>query len=224
MNEKKYYQHKEAAEILGISRETLKRWGDAGKIQYYKAGEKGSRFRRRYCLDEFIGIDRGKNTIDPKKRRSICYARVSSRHQKDDLERQKEYLKNKYPNHEVITDIGSGLNFKRKGLKTILDFAYKGEIEELVVAHKDRLCRFGFELVENAITECSQGKIVVLNNHKSSPHEELTTDLLAILTVFSARSNGLRKYKNKIEDDPDIPKQKTKTDTSSLDGNGEMVL
>ena len=106
-----------------------------------------------------------------------------------------------------------GLNFKRKGLKTILEYAYRGEIEELVVAHKDRLCRFGFELVEYPITVFSKGKIVVLNNSQSSPHEELTEDLLAILTVFSARSNGLRKYKSSIEKDSDISKYKTKENT-----------
>jgi hypothetical protein len=94
----------------------------------------------------------------------------------------------------IIKDIGSGLNFKRKGFNSILDFAIKGDIQEVVVTHKDRLCRFGFELIERIITEYSNGKIVVLNQEKTSPEKELVDDLISIVTVFSSRLYGLRSH------------------------------
>ena len=104
-----------------------------------------------------------------------------------------------YPNHEIIKDIASGLNFKRKGLKKIIKLALDGELEEIVVAYKDRLCRFGFDLIKDLIEEYSYGKIIILNEKKMSPEEELTTDLVSIINVFSARLNGLRKYKKEIK-------------------------
>jgi predicted site-specific integrase-resolvase len=99
-----------------------------------------------------------------------------------------------YPEHEIVSDIGSGINFKRKGLLSILDSAIKGDIEEIVVTHRDRLCRFGFELIERVITSGSQGKIVVLNQRKTSPQQELVDDLVSIITVFSSRLYGLRSH------------------------------
>jgi predicted site-specific integrase-resolvase len=119
---------------------------------------------------------------------------VSSHGQKEDLERQIEYFSTKFPNHIIIKDIGSGLNFKRKGFNSILDFAIKGDIQEVVVTHKDRLCRFGFELIERIITEYSNGKIVVLNQKKTSPEKELVDDLISVVTVFSSRLYGLRSH------------------------------
>jgi predicted site-specific integrase-resolvase len=123
---------------------------------------------------------------------------VSTRNQKDDLQRQVEYVGSLYPEGtEIITDIGSGLNFKREGLKTILERAIAGDIKELVVAHKDRLCRFGFELLEFIISKYSNGTIMVLDDKTSSTETEFANDILQILTVFSARLNGRRKYKKK---------------------------
>lgn len=96
-----------------------------------------------------------------------------------------------------MKDIGSGINFKRKGLKTILESAINGDKLKLVVAHKDRLCRFGFELIEWIIKR-NHGEIVVLSKSELSPQAELTQDLLTILHVFSCRMHGLRSYKDKI--------------------------
>jgi len=107
-------------------------------------------------------------------KRNICYCRVSTSSQKEDLERQVEYFRCKYPDYEIVKDIGSGLNFKRKGFNTILDSAFKGEI---VVTHKDRLCRFGFELVLRII-ESTNGKILVLDKEETSPEKELVNDIL----------------------------------------------
>ena len=134
-----------------------------------------------------------KNTS--KIRYKICYCRVSTHSQKDDLERQILYMKSHYPEHILIKDIGSGINFKRKGLIKIIDYCVKGQLEEIIVAYKDRLCRFGFDLIELLIKKYSNGKIIILNASNESPQEELTTDLVSIINVFSAKLNGMRKYK-----------------------------
>ena len=106
-------------------------------------------------------------------------------------------MKKKYPNNEIITDIASGLNFNRPGLNKIIKMALNKEVDEIIVTYKDRLARFGFELLENILKESSNGKITVLNNNDDSPEEELTKDLVSIINVFSAKLNGMRKYKTK---------------------------
>ena len=130
---------------------------------------------------------------------NFCYARVSTRGQSDDLTRQAQLLSSRFPSYILIKDIGSGINFKRKGFKTLLDYALKGHIGEIVVTHKDRLCRFGFELFESILSRCSNGKIVVLNRRDLSPTEELTSDLLTIITVFASRLYGLRSHQVKTK-------------------------
>jgi len=122
---------------------------------------------------------------------------VSSYKQKDDLDRQIEFMSIRFPEAEVVKDIGSDINFKRKGLKTILESAINGDKLKLVVAHKDRLCRFGFELIEWIIKR-NHGEILVLSKSELSPQTELTQDLLTILRVFSCKMHGLRSYKDKI--------------------------
>ena len=107
--------------------------------------------------------------------------------------RQKDYLKSKYPNHEIISDIGSGINQKRKGLLSILEQSDKGIVEEVVVAHKDRLARFAFELIQ-LLLEKNGCKLVVLNEPVSE-EEKLTDDILSIIHIFSCRRMGKRKYK-----------------------------
>ena len=130
-------------------------------------------------------------------RKRICYCRVLSHSQKNDLERQIKYMTNKYPDYILIKDVGSGLNFKRKGLLKIIDMAIKGEVEELVIAYKDRLTRFGYDLLEYQIKKYSNGKIKILNGESDTIEEELSKDLLQIMNVFVAKMNGLRKYKKK---------------------------
>ena len=111
---------------------------------------------------------------------------------------------------EVITDVASGLNYRRKGLATILERLHSGDKLTLVVAYRDRLARFGTELIEQML-EQNGGQLVVLNQRDLSPPEELTQDLLAILTVFSARANGLRKYRKKIQEDKSLPRPATES-------------
>ena len=135
-------------------------------------------------------------------RKKICYCRVSSSKQKEDLQRQIEYMKKKYPSYEIISDIGSGLNMNREGLKKIIDYAIKGEVEILVIAYKDRLARFGYDLIERLINEYSNGEIKIENqNEEKTPMEELTTDIVSIMNVYVAKMNGLRKYKKMLVDD-----------------------
>jgi predicted site-specific integrase-resolvase len=144
-----------------------------------------------FGIDTWVGV---KSAI-------VCYARVSSHKQKDDLERQVEWLKQRNPGSEIVIDIGSGLNFRRKGLRSLLERSLRGEQLTIVVAHSDRLARFGIELIR-WVVERNGGKIVVLGKSaKGSPADELTQDLLAILAVFSARMHGLRKYRDKIKED-----------------------
>ena len=136
----------------------------------------------------------------------ICYCRVSSTKQRDDLERQVEFMRQQYPTAEIIKDIGSGLNFKRKGLRTLLNRLMRGDKLKVIIACRDRLCRFGFELFQYLV-EQNGGEILVLDKTVHCPESELTADLLAILHVFSCRMHGLRSYSKQIKEDPNIPKQ-----------------
>jgi predicted site-specific integrase-resolvase len=167
----------------------LRRYADEGKIKSIKnpAGQ------RLYDVESYI---RGDSIRTP----TICYCRVSSSKQRDDLDRQIAYMQSLYPEAEIIKDIGSGLNFKRKGLRSLLDRLLQGNKFILVVACRDRLARFGFELVQYMV-EQNGGQIVVLDKTVHCPQSELTQDLLSILHVFSCRMHGLRKYSKKIKED-----------------------
>ena len=178
-----------------ITSNTLRRWADEGKIRCLRPNSDSARGGKRVYnvedINKFFGIE---TTIKPRK--TICYARVSSSHQKEDLERQIEYLKEAYQEATIIKDIGSGLNWNRPGFKSILEQAYNGTIEKVVVAYKDRMCRFGLELVE-WIFEKSNVKFVVLSKdaEEQDSSRELSDDLLAITTVFVAKNNGIRAAK-----------------------------
>lgn len=183
---------KEACKQLGVVNQTLYRYEKVGMIETTRTpGGK-----RLYNIEKFLKTNVNNKTSNAK--RKICYCRVSSRHQMEDLKRQVKYMKNKYPEHEIIADIGSGLNFNRKGLREIMRSGMNDEIKELVVAYKDRLCRFGYDLIEWIIKERSNGRILVENNKEKTPEEEITQDIIQIMNVYTAKINGLRKYKNKM--------------------------
>lgn len=184
-----------ARDLLNVSDSTLRRWVKEGKIRETRA--EGSFSHRRYDISSIIGKATLNSKLPPRK---VCYCRVSSRGQKEDLRRQEEFFKENYPEHQIITDYGSGLNFKRKGLKTILEYSLKGNLKEIVVTYKDRLARFGFEILEFYFQKLSGTKIVVLNkNEASTPYEELVEDILSITTVFSSRLYGMRSHSTKKE-------------------------
>ena len=117
---------------------------------------------------------------------------------------QVQFLKSHYPNAELITDIGSGLNFKRKGLQALLESVLSDDVGLVVVAHKDRLCRFGFDLI-SWLASRSKTEILVLNKAHLSPETEMVEDILAIIHVFSCRLLALRKYKKQIREDSELP-------------------
>ena len=173
-----------ACKRLGVHENTLRAWADAGKIDHIRT-ESG---QRRYDVDAFL---RGRGASA-----EVCYCRVSSRKQRDDLARQSAFMQEKFPQAEIVEDIGSGLNFKRRGLRSVLERSMRGDKLRLVVAHRDRLARFGFDLIRFVI-ERSGGEVVVLDDAKASPDKELVDDLLSIVHVFSCRLNGRRNYKNK---------------------------
>ena len=113
-------------------------------------------------------------------------------------------MKLNFPNYEIIYDIASGLNYNRKGLRLIINYAINNEINELIIAYKDRLTRFGFELIEWLIKEKSNGVIKILNNNEElTPNEEISRDIITIMNVYAAKINSLRKYKTSIKSEID---------------------
>jgi excisionase family DNA binding protein len=197
-----YVTPREAANALGVNPRTLARWSEDGKIKAIKT-EAG---QRRYDIAEYLKQKSG--TTELARRSTVLYARVSTSSQRDDLKRQTEALTTSYPGGEIITEIGSGLNFRRRKLNTILERIISGDIQCLVVAHKDRLARFGFELIE-WLCEKFECKLVVLYQQKYSPQAELVQDMLSVVHCFSSRLYGLRKYEKQLREDPEIQKQKT---------------
>jgi excisionase family DNA binding protein len=199
----KYVGGKEASELLGVHERTLYQWDKKGQIETIRTpGGK-----RLYNVERFIQekqlINEDKELTEKisktNNKLKITYCRVSSIGQKGDLERQKEELSSHYPNHLMITDIGSGLNLNKRGIRKIIKLAIEGRVEELVISYKDRLARFGYELIEDLIKEYSKGKIIILNNKNNKlPEEELAYDVLQIMNVFVSKMNGLRRYKKNL--------------------------
>jgi predicted site-specific integrase-resolvase len=206
----KFVGGKKASEIIGVHQRTLYLWEKKGLIETIRTtGGKRLYNIEKYIKEKICDDDNKiKNTIlcdnledlDKKKGKlNICYVRVSSNNQKDDLERQKNLMIKLYPKHLIIEDIGSGLNLNKRGIKKIINLAIEGKVNELVVAYKDRLTRFGFELIEELIEKYSKGKIIIINQKNViEPEEELVKDVMSILNVYVAKMNGLRKY-NKLE-------------------------
>ncbi len=183
----------EASEALGVSITTLRRWEAEGKL----IPERTAGNQRRYDL---VKLKPELFHSAPDERYTLAYARVSSHDQKEDLERQKQvlemYCAKQGWRFEVIADLGSGMNYQKKGLKRILDDVVESRIGRLVITHKDRLLRFGAELVF-AICEAKQVEVVILNRGEDTTFEEdLAKDVLEIITVFSARLYGSRSRKN----------------------------
>jgi excisionase family DNA binding protein len=180
---KKYVTPKEAAQHYGVSINTLRRWDKEGKLDSIRT--QGN--QRRFCIQG----------EDPKSKPIVCYARVSTHSQRDDLDRQAEFLRSKYPDAKIVSEVGSGLNFKRRKFIKILEQIYSSDISAFVVAYPDRAVRFGFPLLEWL---CFQGgvRLVVLNERQLSPEQELVEDILSILHCFSARLYGLRKYQKQV--------------------------
>ncbi|MYF98948.1 IS607 family transposase [Candidatus Poribacteria bacterium] len=183
--------------MLDYTPDHLRKLANEGKIDYIRTG--GG--HRRYDVEGYIKSKSQSTAI-------ICYCRVSSTKQRDDLERQVEYIRGIYPKAEVIRDIGSGINFKKKGLRTLLERLLRGDKLQVVIAHRDRLARFGIDLIRYLI-EQNGGELVVLDQTAHSPQEELTADLLAILPVFSCRLHEIRSYHDQIKEDKSLSDNST---------------
>ncbi|MEA5596276.1 IS607 family transposase [Rivularia sp. UHCC 0363] len=187
----------DAAQELGVSVKTVRRWADAGKIRYERSP---SSHRRFYISDLKRLAPRNPENLDY--RTTINYARVSSHDQKDDLTRQIKVLESfsssKGWEFETISDLGSGLNYKKKGLKSLLKRIMKGDVGRLVLTHKDRLLRFGSELVFAMCEEFETEVVIINKSHEEiSFEQELVTDMIELITVFSVRLYGSRSRKNK---------------------------
>lgn len=186
----------ESANLLGVSSSTLRRWEREKKL----LPERTAGGQRRYRLSKIAPCARRRRT-ETSDKISVAYARVSSNDQKKDLERQKQmlemYCASQGWQYKVISDLGSGMNYHKKGLRTLLDLLLNEQIERLVLTHKDRLLRFGAELVF-AICELKEVEVVLINQDvEISFEEELAKDVLEIITVFSTRLYGARSHKNK---------------------------
>lgn len=185
----KYVPARVAQEKLGVSLRTLLRWDEAGKIETIRTPNG----QRRYNVESVLNPSPSEKSI-------LLYARVSSHSQKPDLERQADFLLTRFPNGELVKEIASGLNFKRKKLRSLLERVLSGDVSMVVVCHKDRLARFGVELIQ-WLCERQGCQLVVLQQSDLSPEREMVEDLLAIIHVFSCRLYGLRKYKKPIRED-----------------------
>jgi excisionase family DNA binding protein len=182
----------EAAKVLGVSITTLRRWEKEGKLM----SEPTNSSHRRYDLAKL----KPDTFHQEATRKTIAYARVSSSDQKADLERQKQvlelYCAKQGWTFEVVADLGSGMNYNKKGLKRLLEEIIDGKVGRLVIAHKDRLLRFGAELVF-AICEAKDVEVLIINKGIDTTFEEdLAKDVLEIVTVLSARLYGSRSRKN----------------------------
>lgn len=177
-----YVKPQVASKELGVSIQTLRNWAKNDQITFV-TGPGGGRLYN----TKSITFKQSENV--PSK---YIYCRVSCSKQKEDLQRQINFLKEKYKDHTVVTDIASGINFKRKGLKRILDEAIKGNIREIVVAHKDRLCRISWEHFHWLFTRLGVN-IIVEDREEHSPESELQDDLFSIIHVFSCRHYGQRR-------------------------------
>ena len=191
----KYYSSKTVTKLLGVTAQTLRNWDKEGKLKPSYIKSNGYRY---YSEESILSYTQERKT--KKNLNVIGYARISSKKQIDDLERQvnniKEYLSSKYETYDIITDIGSGINYNKPGLLKLIEKINKKEVDLIVVLYKDRLLRFGFELVEH-FANLNNVKIEVLDKIDKNQDEELVEDLVQIITVFSCKIQGKRKSKTK---------------------------
>ena len=199
---------------MGVSAQTLRNWDKNGKLHPHHTFSNGYRYYSHEQLNQVMNIKPNLNRI------VIGYCRVSSNKQKDDLERQIEdmklYLTSQGKPFEIISDIGSGINYKKKGLKELIRRISQNKVEKVVVLYKDRLLRFGFELVEY-IASLYNCDIEIIDSTEKSEQQELVEDLVEIITVFSCKLQGKRanKARKLVEELTDDGGEKDDKDNSS---------
>ena len=208
----KKYKVGEFAKLLNVTVKTLQNWDKQGTLKAYRTPT-----NQRFYTEEQLNLILNLSNSNQVKKQGlkIGYCRVSTHNQKNSLENQEEYLRS-YTNakgvilDEVLTDIGSGINYNRKNFNKLLELVEAGEISEIYVTYKDRFVRFGFDWFNN-FCEKHGAKIIILNQPSTSPEQELAEDLLNIVTVFSARSHGLRTYKKQLEQNLNETNSKNKS-------------
>ncbi|MEG3835177.1 MULTISPECIES: IS607 family transposase [unclassified Microcoleus] len=180
----------EAAKLKGVSASTLRRWEAEGKL----IPERTANGHRRYDLAHLLGLK-------PNGALTIAYARVSSHNQKDDLDRQKQVLElfcaSQGWQFQIIEDVGSGVNYSKQGLQHLIRAIADNQVERLVLTHKDRLLRFGSEIIFNLCEHFGTEVVIINQTENTSCDEDLAKDILEIITVVSARLDGTRNPKNK---------------------------
>ncbi len=193
---------KEFAKLVGVTTTTLRNWDRSGKL-VPKRTLSNQRYYDEDDYNKVFGINSSKQD-----RKNYIYARVSTRNQKDDLKNQVDFIR-EFTNskgvivEKVLTDIGSGLNYKRTNWNKLLDLVMADKVDNIYISYKDRFVRFGFDWFESLCTK-HHTKIIIINNEETSPEKEIISDLISIIHLFSCRIYGLRKYKHKIEDDKDV--------------------
>lgn len=202
----KYYSIGQFSKLIGKTTQTLRNWDKEGVLNPHHIANSGYRYYSQEQLNHFLGL---KSEVQLNKK-IIGYCRVSSHKQKDDLEKQienvKTYMYAKGYSFEIITDIGSGINYNKKGLNQLIDMITNSEIDKIVVLYKERIIRFGYELIENLCTKYGT-TIEIIDNTERTGEQELVEDMIQIVTVFSARLQGKKSHKAKkmikelLEDD-----------------------
>jgi len=198
---------------LHVSPGALRIWGDKGKIRMFKTPS-GHRYYHLQDIKDVLGLS---VPATPLQKQKCCYARVSTSKQVDDLRRQEDMFRSQFPDHDLVSDVASGINWKRKGLQTLLERSMSGHLKELVIAHRDRLCRFAFDLLR-FIFEKNQTRLIILDDTGYGfSEQELTDDILSIIHVYSCRAMGKRRYPNKKN--TSLPDPSSETDTDTVDGD-----
>jgi len=184
-----YYTINKFSKLVGKTPQTLRNWDKNGVLKPHHTSTNGYRYYSEEQIKQVLHI----KTDNPKI--VIGYCRVSSSKQKNDLERQidnvKTYLIAQGKPFEIISDIGSGINYNKKGLQNLIQRIESGEVEKVVVLYKDRLIRFGFELIEY-IAKLNQCVIEIIDNAEKTQEQELVEDMIQIVTVFACRLQGKR--------------------------------
>ena len=192
----RYYSIGEFAKAINVTEQTLRNWDNKGTLKPHHTTSYGKRFYSQEQLNNYLGKYDNLNL----NRKIIGYCRVSSQKQKDDLDRQienvKTYMYAKGYQFEIISDIGSGINYDKKGLLKLLELIQSNQVEKVVILYKDRLLRFGYELFEN-ICKYYNTKIEIIDNTEKFDEEELVEDMIQIVTVFSCRLQGKRAKQTK---------------------------
>ena len=180
----------DAAKHYGVAISTIRSWARNEQIPVQRVGNG----HYRYVVQQNAPVVNDDDT-DNALSGNIIYTRVSSRKQQDDLKRQSSWLQKRYPRHKLVTDIGSGINYARPGFKAILEALFKGNVKQVVVAHKDRFSRFGFDFFTWMFSQFG-AELITVENESTARNTtiELAQDLMEIITVFSARYDGRRKY------------------------------